>query len=400
MKKILSSIINILFFIIWIILTVYNFITINISFTLFEEFSKVWSYLDIMMFLMYYLPLLLWIIIVFIFYRNISKNKISKNYAYSYGIFVVLFILYYVFVFNNAKVEYIPKENFQTIHHDKEFSSEDNAYNSVNDFDPQLAYDIQDFKIYCVNDISCSEEQREKTIIESTEYLEKNILTYIEFVEWIKNITQKEFIKSEKEFWSFLKVRWIISSLKFQKIVDKKYIENNQFNLVLDYYNNMYKYSNLLLQSDNWLISSIIWSSIRSTILDNFDYLIKTDSLDKKQIILLSTLIETNKINDIDLIYSNMIKSEYLSSFDIDAKINNSLLFNYEEFLNFRRYVLQNKYILEEKINVSMSRLPITQVWIYNIFSLDINYVNYQKDLIDVIKKEEEFVKSGKLGDY
>ena len=400
MKKILSSIINILFFIIWIILTVYNFITINISFSLFEEFSKVWSYLDIMMFLMYYLPLLLWIIIVFIFYRNISKNKISKNYAYSYVIFVVLFILYYIFVFNNAKVEYIPKENFQTIHHDKEFSSEDNAYNLINDFDPQLQYDIQDLKIYCLDDDSCSEEQKTKSIIQSEKYLEENYLTYLNYIEWIKNITQKDFIKNNNKFWEFMSVTWVIPWIKFQKIVDQKYIENNQFNAVVDYYNNMYKLSQLLLESDWWLVSFIVWHTIRLTILENFNYLIKTEVLDEYQISLLQSIVKAYKIKNIDLIYSNMIKSEYLWYFDLNIWLSTSLIFDLEEFLNFRRYVLQKKFIEWHKLEFSSSKIPVTKIWLYNLFNINVNYVDYKEYLNETIKKEEEFVKNGNLGDY
>lgn len=397
MKNIFKKIINIIFFIIWIFLTIYIFLILNISFSLISSTWSNFNYFDIVIILAYYIPFILWLIILYIFWKNIHKKRISVKYYYSYIIFLIIFILYYIFVFNNAKVEYIEKESFQTINHNKEFTNQENAYDLINDFNPQFRYDIQNINIYCLREDICSIKEKETTLEQSDDYIKNNFDTYLEYRKLLFNITQKSYIKRPGDFEKFLSITGLISTLKFQIIIDKQYLENNQFDEIIEYYEDNYKLSNMLLESDNWVVSLIIWTTIRSTILDNFKYLLNNNSLSDTQLAKIKNLVWKYKIKESYLIFENTIKSEYLSFFNPNVKINNSLIFNNEEFLNFRRYVLQKQFINLEELSFSNSRLPVTQIGIYYLLYSDINYLNYKEDLLKLIERELEFVKNVKL---
>ena len=335
---------------------------------------------------------------MFIFWRNIYKKILSKFYLYTYISFLVLFFLYYIFIFNNAKLEYIPKENFQVINHDKEFHNEDNAFNLVNNFNPQLIYDIQDINYYCLWNNECSEEDITEAKKIGNIYIKNNFLTYINYIEELNKISDKKYIKIDNENDKFLQVNWLSTLIKFQKIVDVIHLENNDFDQIIKYYENNYKLSDMLLSSDTGLVPFIVWSSLRVNILDNFDYLLENNVLNNKQKLKIFNLISEYEIKNTDEIFENVIKSEYHSSKIYIYEIKNSLIFNHEEFLNYKRFILQKKYINSEAFHFSFDRNFFTKMWIYNFLYSDISFISYRSDLEKIKNLEEKFVRKGKLG--
>ena len=393
MKKYNNKFINILFFIMGIILSLYNFYAINIFINLFTGDIFTWNYWESYIIFTFYVPFLLWILILGIFTKNIISKNISLKYFYSFLIFLFLWFLYYIFIFNNADVEKITDENFKTIQSEKSFSDDQNAYTLINNFNSQIPTDIQYFNLHCLNtNTTCDEEEINSTLQKSLEYLENNLEKYENHILFLTEISHKKFLKNTQEFWEFLSMTGFITLIKFQKVVDQKLYNQNNFDEIISTYQKYLTLSKLLKESDTGLISLVVSNSLWGQIVENFEYLWKNNSLSISQKNKISQLISQNIVTNPDEIFQNVVISEYQSFIDNSAKINNSLIFDLEEFKNYSRFVWYKNYIELNSLHISQNKNIFTQSGIYNFFIPNINFIDYKKDLSELIKKQKNFI--------
>ena len=393
MKKYNNKFINILFFIMGIILSLYNFYAINIFINLFTGDIFTWNYSESYIIFTFYVPFLLWILILGIFAKNIISKNISLKYFYSFLIFLFLWFLYYIFIFNNADVEKITDENFKTIQSEKSFSDTQNAYTLIDNFNSQIPTDIQNFKLHCLNtNTTCDEEEINSTLLKSLEYLENNLEKYENHILYLTEISHKKFLKNTQEFWEFLSMTEFTTLIKFQKVVDQKLYNQNNFDEIISTYQKYFTLSKLLRKSDTGLVSFLVSNSIWGQIVENFEYLWKNNSLTISQKNNISQLISQNIVTNPDEIFQNLVISEYQSFIDNTAKINSSLIFNFEEFKNYSRYLSYKNYIELNSIPVSNNRNIFTQSWIYNFFIPKIDFQDYKSDIIQLKQKQEKFI--------
>ncbi len=393
MKKYNNKFINILFFIMGIILSLYNFYSINIFINLFTGDIFTWNYSESYIIFTFYVPFLLWILILGIFTKNIISKNISLKYFYSFLIFLFLWFLYYIFIFNNADVEKITDENFKTIQSEKSFSDTQNAYTLIDNFNSQIPTDIQYFKLHCLNtNTTCDEEEINSTLLKSLEYLENNLEKYENHILFLTEISHKKFLKNTQEFWEFLSMTGFTTLIKFQKVVDQKLYNQNNFDEIISTYQKYFTLSKLLRESDTGLISLLVSKSLWEQIIENFEYLWKNNSLSISQKNKISQLISQNIVTNPDEIFQNVVISEYQSFIDNSAKINNSLIFDLEEFKNYSHYLLYKNYIELNSLPVSNNRNIFTQSWIYNFFIPKIDFQDYKSDIIQLKQKQEKFI--------
>lgn len=393
MKKYTNNFINVLFFILWIILSIYNFYAINIFINLFTGEIFTQSYLENYIIFMFYVPFLLWILILWIFTKNIISKNISIKYFYSFLIFLFLWILYYLLIFNNADVEKITDENFKTIQSENLFNDSQNAYTLIDNFTPQIQADIQNFNIRCLDEnTTCDEEKTNKTLQNSLEYLENNGEKYENHISFLTEISDKKFIKNTQEFWKFISLTGFVPVLKFQKIVDQKLYNQNNFDEIISIYQKYFTLSKLLRESDLGLISFLVSNALWEQIIENFKYLWENNSLTLSQKNKISELFSQNTIENQDKIFQNAVISEYSLFIDNNATINNSLIFNLEEFKNYTRFVSYKNYIQLNSLPISHKKNIFTQSGIYNFFIPNINFIDYKNNISELIEKQEIFI--------
>ncbi len=384
---------NIVFFILGIILSLYNFYAINIFINLFTGGIFTESYMENYIIFMFYIPFLLWILILWIFTKNIISKNISIKYLYSFWVFLFLWISYYIFIFNNADVEKIIDENFKTIQSENSFNDSQNAYTLIDNFTSQFQADIQNFNLRCFDkNTTCDEEKINKTLQDSLEYLENSPEKYENHISILTEISNKKFLKNSEEFWKYLSLTGFVSVLKFQKIVDQKLYNQNNFDKIISIYQKYFTLSKLLRESDLGLISFLVSNTLWEQIIENFEYLSENNSLTLSQKNKISELFSQNTIKNPDKIFQNIIISEYSLFIDEKEKINNSLIFNLEEFKNYSRFVWYKNYIELNSLHISQNKNIFTQSGIYNFFIPNINFIDYKKDLSELIKKQENFI--------
>ncbi len=393
MKKYTNNFINVLFFILWIILSIYNFYAINIFINLFTGEIFTQSYLENYIIFMFYVPFLLWILILWIFTKNIISKNISIKYFYSFLIFLFLWFFYYILIFNNADVEKITDENFKTIQSENLFNDSQNAYTLIDNFTSQIQSDIQNFNLRCLyKNTTCNEEKINKTLQDSLEYLENNQEKYDNHISFLTEISNNKFIKNTEEFWEFLSLTGLVSVLKFQKIVDQKLYNQNNFDEIISIYQKYFTLSKLLRESDLGLVSLIISNTLWEQIIENFKYLWENNSLTLSQKNKISELFSQNTIKNPDKIFQNAVISEYSLFIDNNATINNSLIFNLEEFKNYARFVSYKNYIQLNSLHISYKKNIFTQSGIYNFFIPEVNFTDYKKNISELIEKQEIFI--------
>lgn len=180
--------------------------------------------------------------------------------------------------------------------------------------------------------------------------------------------------------------------LKFQKIVDHKLYNQNDFDEIISIYQKYFTLSKLLKESDLGLISFIVSNTLWEQIIENFEYLLKNNTLTISQKNKISQLVSQNIVTNPDEIFQNAVIWEYQLFIDDNAKINNSLIFNLEEFKNYSRYLLYKNYIDLNSLPVSNNRNILTQSGIYNFFIPNIDFENYKSDIIQLKQTQEKFI--------